>query len=110
MRKMPNVPKHYLDFVKSQPEIAAAYRCLGDAAMAAGPLDRRCVELIKVGASLGARLESAVKSHTRKAIEAGASREEVRHAVMAMITTLGFPTMMAGLKWVNDAIDSDEQT
>ena len=105
---MPKVPQHYVDFLQSQPDIAAAYRTLGDAAMAAGPLDRRCVELIKVGASLGARLESAVKSHARKALEAGASQEEVRHAVMATITTLGFPTMMAGLKWVDEAIGTNK--
>lgn len=110
MRQMPKVPQHYLDFIQSQPEIATAYRSLGDAALVAGPLDRKCIELIKLGASLGARLESAVKSHARKSLDAGARKDEVRHAVMATITTLGFPTMMAGLKWVDDAIGNDEKT
>ena len=100
-----NIPQHYLDFIKKYPELAGAYKDLGSAAINAGPLDRKQVELVKIGVSLGARMESAVRSHCRKAIEAGATEEEIKHAVLCSVTTVGFPTMMAGLKWVTDALE-----
>lgn len=101
---MPKIPKHYLKFMESHPEMAKAYKALGDAAIASGPLDRTCIELIKLGASIGSRQESAVKSHARKAVESGASVDMVRHAALVTVTTLGFPAMMAGLKWIEDAV------
>ena len=105
MVSMSNLPRHYQSFVEDNPEFAAAYKALGDAAMTAGPLSRKDVELVKIGVSLGAKMESAVRSHCRKALEAGATPDEVRHAVMSSVTTIGFPTMMAGLKWVEDLLE-----
>lgn len=101
---MSKLPSHYSKFLKDYPEVGAAYKALGEASITAGPLDRKCVELIKLGVSTGARMESAVKSHARKAIEAGAAPDEIRHAVLAAITTIGFPTMMAALSWVEDVL------
>lgn len=102
---MSNLPQHYQSFVANNPEFAKAYKALGDAAMSSGPLSKKEIQLVKIGISLGAKLESAVRSHTRKALEAGATPDEVRHAIMASVTTIGFPTMMAGLKWVEDLLD-----
>ena len=31
--------------------------------------------------------------------------DEIRHAAMVSVTTVGFPTMMAGLRWVEDALE-----
>lgn len=104
---MPKLPGHYAKFLETYPELAQAYKALGDASLAAGPLDRSCVELIKLGASMGLRHESAVRSHARKAIEAGASPEMVRHAALVTVTTLGFPSMMAGLKWIESALSEE---
>ena len=104
---MSKPPMHYLMFLESHPEIAQAYKALGEASMSAGPLDRMCVELVKIGASIGSRQESAVKSHARKAIDAGATPDQVRHAALVTVTTLGFPAMMAGLKWIEEALGPD---
>jgi 4-carboxymuconolactone decarboxylase len=48
------------------------------------------------------RSEGAVHSHTRRALAAGASPEEVQHAVIAATSTIGFPNVMAALSWVSD--------
>ena len=102
---MGKIPSHFLEFMERYPDLGEAYSKLGDAALAAGPLSARDAELVKIGVSLGARLESAVRSHARKALEAGATKDEIRHAAMVSVTTVGFPTMMAGLRWVEEALE-----
>jgi 4-carboxymuconolactone decarboxylase len=56
--------------------------------------------------SLGARMEGAAHSQARKAIDAGATADEIRHAALQATTTLGFPQMMAGLSWIEDVLNS----
>jgi alkylhydroperoxidase/carboxymuconolactone decarboxylase family protein YurZ len=43
-------------------------------------------------------------SSTRKALEAGASPEEIAHAVLLAMTTTGFPNMIAALQWVDEVL------
>jgi 4-carboxymuconolactone decarboxylase len=99
------LPSHYRRFAAEQPEVAAAYERLSDATLAGGPLDRRTAELVKIGIAVGARLEGAVHSHVRRALEAGASADDVRHAIRLALTTTGFPGMMAALAWANDVLE-----
>jgi AhpD family alkylhydroperoxidase len=49
---------------------------MGDAVHRSGPLDEKTRALIKLAISTGARLEGAVHSHTRKAVQTGATKEE----------------------------------
>lgn len=106
---MSKVPKRFLTFVEANPEVGAAYKALGLAVAGAGPLDKRTQQLVKIGIAIGAGLEGAVHSHVRKALEAGATQEEIRHAAMQATTTVGFPTMMAGLSWVDDVLEADSE-
>ena len=46
-----------------------------------GPLDAKAKALVKIGICVGAGLESALRSHVRRAGEAGASREEIEQAI-----------------------------
>ncbi len=101
---MEKLPKRYTEFLKNYPEVGAAYTALGEAVANSGPLDAKTRELIKIGVSVGARMESAVRSHTRRALDAGATPEEVRHAALQATTTVGFPNMMAGLSWVDEVL------
>ena len=87
------------------PEVAKGYNQLGDAVHHAGPLDEKTRALIKLGISTGARLEGAVHSHARKALAAGVSHEEMRHAVILSLPTIGLPSMMAALSWVDDVLE-----
>jgi alkylhydroperoxidase/carboxymuconolactone decarboxylase family protein YurZ len=43
-----------------------------------------------------------VHSHARRARAAGATPEEIQHAVIALTSTIGFPNVMAALSWIKD--------
>jgi AhpD family alkylhydroperoxidase len=98
------LPSAYRQFGAEHPRIAKAYEALGDATLADGPLDRKTAELVKLGIAVGGRLEGAVHAHVRRARDAGASAEEIRHAIRLALTTVGFPTMMSALSWANDVL------
>jgi 4-carboxymuconolactone decarboxylase len=99
------LPSAYRRFASDHPRIAGAYEQLSDASLSEGPLDRKQAELVKIGIALGARLEGAVHAHVRRAREAGVSADEIRHAVRLALTTIGFPSMMTALAWVNDELE-----
>lgn len=102
------LPGRFLQFQKSYPEVFEAYERLGTTAIGAGPLSKRDTALIKLGIAAGARMEGAVHSHCRRALEAGISAEEIRHAILLSVTTLGFPSMMALLSWVDDVLSDKD--
>ncbi|MEX0680322.1 MAG: carboxymuconolactone decarboxylase family protein [Balneolales bacterium] len=77
----------------------------GHAVHGAGPLDQKTRELVKLAMSFGAQKEGAVHSHTRKALDAGCTKEEICHVVLLTLPTLGMPSMMAALTWVNDILE-----
>lgn len=99
------LPGRYLQFQKNYPDVFAAYDSLGKAVNQCGPLGHREVALVKLGIAAGAKLEGGVHSHTRRALSAGLSPAEIRHAVLLSTTTLGFPSMMAVLSWVDDVLN-----
>jgi 4-carboxymuconolactone decarboxylase len=101
---MARIPRRYAAFQRSQPEIWRAYDTLGATTRKAGPLPAKTRELVKLALSIGAKLEGAVHSHTRRALDAGATAKEVLHVVLLGITTLGFPSTMSALTWVEDVL------
>ena len=101
------LPKKFKKFTDDYPEVAEAYEKLGNAVHNAGPLDVKTRALIKVGISTGARMEGALHSHVRKALESGCTKEELKQAVILSIPTIGLPNMMAALSWLNDIIEED---
>jgi 4-carboxymuconolactone decarboxylase len=98
------LPAVYRQFQDQYPDVWQAYDRLGAAVHNQGPLDDKTRELIKLGLAVGVGSEGAVHSHTRKALEAGATSEEIRHAILLAAPTLGFPQMMAALTWVEDIL------
>jgi 4-carboxymuconolactone decarboxylase len=98
------LPGAYREFAAAYPRITRAYEELGDATLSEGPLDRKTAELVKIGIAVGARIEGAAHAHVRRALEAGATADEVRHAIRLALTTVGFPTMMAALGWATDIL------
>jgi alkylhydroperoxidase/carboxymuconolactone decarboxylase family protein YurZ len=57
---------------------------------------------VQLAAAAAIRSEGAVHSHARRALAAGATPEEIQHAVIALTSTIGFPNVMAALSWIND--------
>jgi AhpD family alkylhydroperoxidase len=101
---MREIPGTHLRFRDAYPEIARAYEELGRATQEWGPLEKKTRELVKLGVAVGNRHEGAVHSHTRRALDAGATPEEVRHVVVLALTTIGFPNMVAAMTWVEDVL------
>ena len=95
-------PRNYQAIMKRYPDFMAAVDALGQAAADAGPLPEKTRHLVQIGAAAAIRSEGAVHSHTRRALAAGATAEEVQHAVIAATSTIGFPNVMAALSWIND--------
>ena len=102
---MSQIPKRYMKFKEDYSNVAQAYEAMGDAVHKAGPLDDKTRALIKLSISTGARFEGAVHSHTRKALKVDCTPEEIRHAVMLSLPTIGLPSMMAALSWVDDILE-----
>ena len=77
---------------------------LADAVESYGPLDRKTCELIKIGISVGAGLETATRSHVRRAMQHGATEPEIEQAVLLAYNTCGFPRMVMGWQWARQQI------
>jgi alkylhydroperoxidase/carboxymuconolactone decarboxylase family protein YurZ len=101
---MPKLPKPFLAFKRQHPAVVKAYEALGQASAEAGPLDIKTRELVKLGMAIGGRLEGAVHSHARRALEAGVTLAEIRHVVALAPTTVGFPTTVAVYTWVEEVL------
>lgn len=102
---MSQLPKRFEKLHQDYPDVAKAYEGLGKAVHSSGPLDDKTRVLIKLAISTGAGLEGAVHSHTRKAIEIGVSKEEIRQTVLLALPTIGLPPTMAAMSWVDDILE-----
>jgi 4-carboxymuconolactone decarboxylase len=95
-------PRNYQSLARQYPNFMAAVDALGMAAASAGPLAEKTRHLVQIAAAAALRSEGAVHSHARRALAAGATRDELQHAVIATTSTIGFPNVMAALSWIND--------
>jgi 4-carboxymuconolactone decarboxylase len=102
---MQRLPEIYQEFVRDYGELARAVGELAGKLHDSGPLDSRSRRLVKLGIAVGAESEGAVRSHVRKGLEEGLSRAEIEHAILLSMTTVGFPSMIAALKWSRQVPD-----
>ncbi|MCB2219170.1 MAG: carboxymuconolactone decarboxylase family protein [Bacteroidetes bacterium] len=100
---MKEKPNHYEKVKKYHPEYMEAVERLGNTTKS-GPLNEKDAQLIQLAASISIRSEGATHSHTKRALEAGATVEEIRQTVLLLTNTIGFPSVMAGMTWVNDVL------
>jgi 4-carboxymuconolactone decarboxylase len=92
---MQEVPKPYAQFKARFPQILEKNEELGTFIHEhGGPLDDKTRWLIKLGISAASRHQTGVATHTKRAAEAGATEEEIVHALLLVISTCGFPTFM----------------
>ena len=102
---MPKLPAQYVGIQKRYKGVLKAVENLGKAAKAAGPLNEKTARLIQLAAAAAVRSEGSVHSHTRRALAAGAKPEEIRHAVVLLTSTIGFPSVSAALSWLDDVLE-----
>jgi 4-carboxymuconolactone decarboxylase len=100
------LPKQYKEFNETFPDVGRAFSNLGLACHNAGPLDPKTRYLVKLGVASAIQSEGAVKSHARKALDAGAKADELRHAVVLALTTAGFPKTIAALGWITEVLEA----
>ena len=92
---MKDVPSLYKDFRAAFPEILEKNEALGQLIHEqGGPLDEKTRALIKLGIAGASHHQTAVSTQVARAREAGASEEEIVHAILLVIPTCGFPTFM----------------
>lgn len=101
---MAKYPKNYVTIQKKFPELMKAHEDAGRLAKEAGPLDTKTAHLIQLAACAALRSEGGVHSHARRAINAGASSDEVYHTIAILINTIGFPSFAAAFSWVADIV------
>lgn len=105
MAKVTKLPSQYVGIEKRFKEYIKALENLGKTAKAAGPINTKTSHLIQLAAAAAIRSEGSVHSHTRRALAAGAKPEEIRHAIILLTSTIGFPTVSAALSWADEIIN-----
>jgi len=100
------LPKKYTGFQKAFPDVFDQYKKLGKTCREAGPLDAKAQTLVKLGIAIGANSRGGVMSHTRKALDEGTTPDEIRHAILMALSTVGFPVMIAAMAWADEVIES----
>ncbi len=97
--------KTYEGVAASYPEVIAAVDKLGETVRGVGPVDEKTSLLIQLAAAAAIGSEGSVHSHTRRARQAGATPEEIYHAILLLISTIGFPRAMAAITWSRDILE-----
>jgi 4-carboxymuconolactone decarboxylase len=97
--------KHYQKLTKLFPEVISALEDLGSAVRIAGPIEGKIVELIQLAGAAAIQSEGSVHSHTRRALQSGATKEEIYHTLVLLISTIGFPRTSAALNWAQDIVN-----
>jgi AhpD family alkylhydroperoxidase len=102
--KARDIPNHYASLKQRFPRTMDAIENLGSTVVDEGPLEKKVGHLVKLAAAAVSGSEGAVHSHTRRALEAGATADEIYHALLLLVSTAGFPTVAAAISWADDVI------
>ena len=98
------LPKMYKSIKKRYGDLVDAVENLGKTARDLGPVDEKTSQLVQLAAAAAIRSEGSVHSHVRRAIEAGAKKDEVYHTLILLTSTIGFPAVSAAISWADDVI------
>jgi alkylhydroperoxidase/carboxymuconolactone decarboxylase family protein YurZ len=98
------LPKNYLLQKSEHRAFVEAVETLGKVVREQGPINDKTAHLIQLAAAVAIRSEGSAHSHIRRALEAGATPEEIHHAIILLTSTVGFPTVSAALSWAQDIL------
>jgi len=100
------IPDIFRQFIEQYQELSDAYKKIGTLSSKSGPLEEKTQHLLQLGIAIGAESKGAVRSHSRRAMELGATAEEVMQAVLLSGTIVGFPSMIAAYGWVREVLSA----
>jgi alkylhydroperoxidase/carboxymuconolactone decarboxylase family protein YurZ len=103
------LPKRYKEFVTKFPALGQAHEMVAKAVDNVGPMDAKQCALVKIGICVGAGLESALRSHVRRAGQHGASVAEIEQAILLGMNTVGFPRTVAAWSWAQEQFERDQE-
>ncbi len=104
---MSELPAPYRHFLDRYPDVERAHMELSLVVNRQGPLDERSRRLVRLGIAIGQQSRGAVKSQARRAKDEGFTPEELRQAALLALPTVGFPTMIGALQWVEEVLEED---
>jgi alkylhydroperoxidase/carboxymuconolactone decarboxylase family protein YurZ len=104
------LPRVYTDFTERFPEVAAAQGALARTIREQSPFDEKTERLLTLALAIGAEANGGVRSNVRKALQQGATVEELRAVALAAITTCGFPTAVAALRWIDEVLAAGSES
>ena len=92
---MEDIHDIFTKFKKDFPKVYSDHKALGkEIHENSGPLPEKVRWLIKIAVSGASQHPIALETHIMKAKEAGVSGDEIKHALLLLIQTAGFPTFM----------------
>ncbi len=92
---MKDIHETFTRFKAEFPEVYAKHEALGkEIHEHVGPLTEKTRWLIKIAISAACNHKRALATHIKKAKAAGVADEEIKHALLLLIPTAGFPTFM----------------
>ncbi|MBI5568645.1 MAG: carboxymuconolactone decarboxylase family protein [Desulfomonile tiedjei] len=98
------LPRIFKTFMERHRELTEAQLKAGELASQAGPLDQKAQHLVQLGIAVGLGSQGGVRSHARRALGAGATREEIQQVVLLATTMVGFPLMIAAYGWIEEVL------
>ena len=102
---MTHYTNNYSWMIKKFSKVMESHQEFGMTLREAGPVNEKDANLIQLGAAAAIKAEGAVHSHVRRAQDAGASPDEIYHAIILLTSTIGFPSVAAALSWARDIIE-----
>lgn len=93
---------------KTNPDNVNAFMGLLSASYEPGALDLKTKELMSVAIGCYNRCEYCIVYHTYKALEAGATRDEINEAAMVGVAFGGGPTMAYSVTLLKECLDEFE--
>lgn len=92
---MEDIHKVFTRFKEEFPEVYARHAALGrEIHEKVGPLGENSRWLIKIAISAACNHKRALATHIKRAKAAGVEDEEIKHALLLLIPTAGFPAFM----------------
>lgn len=97
----------YRQIIKNYPSVVEALKTLGETVRTCGPIDAKTSQLIQLAAAAATQSTGSVHSHVRRALEAGATRQEIEHTLLLLISVMGFPKTAAAMSWAAETLDEE---